>query len=114
MNCIKNESSVFSQPSMQALFQPYHVVKLYTDDVPKQYYAPAGRDKIIGERQKADAADVNIPFQKAVFDTEELPLYAIVEPQADGSVHIVGTYQGLITDPGSFAQFLREPDAAKK
>lgn len=114
MNCNKNENSVFSQPSFQTLFQPYNVVKLYTDDVPRGYYAPSQRDQITGERQKSDAEKVNLAFQKAVFDTEELPLYAIVEPQADGRIHVIATYQGLITDNASFAEFLRDPEGAKK
>ena len=38
-NCKLNEREVFSKSQIQALFEPYIFVKLYTDTVPPKYYS---------------------------------------------------------------------------
>ena len=106
-NCMINEKTVFSKPNIHKLFEPYFVVKLFTDTVPLDYYASEMRD---GARAKRDATEVNLKFQKKLFDTEQLPLYVVLEPQLDGKVHILGVYiEGRINNEGAFAEFLKDP-----
>src|SRR5207253_2818946 len=89
-NCKINEQSVFSKPEFIKLFAPYHFVKLYTDAVPPEYYAPElARD---AGRSIKDADEVNFPFRNKVFDSKQLPLYVILEPQLDGEIRILGIY----------------------
>jgi hypothetical protein len=111
VNCAYNERSVFSKPEFQELFKAYKLVQLYTDQVPDRYYAPALREKFGGDtrRQDADGA-ANADFQKAAFGDAKLPLYVILEPQADGKVKIVDVYdEGKINDEQAFAEFLKNP-----
>src|SRR5262249_47600800 len=108
-NCKINERSVFPRPNIFPLFEPFVVVKVFTDTVPKKYYADDAKDLLKGNRQESDA-DVNLRFQKKVFDTEQLPLYVILEPQVDDSVRVVRVYdEGRINNEAAFAQFLRDP-----
>jgi len=113
-NCNLNENDVFTKPDIRALFKPYVLVKLYTDKVPIQYYSPEDRQAVAGisARQEADAA-ASARFQKKVFDTEQLPLYVILEPRLDDTIKIVGTYdEGRIMNESAFAAFLRQPQEA--
>jgi thiol:disulfide interchange protein DsbD len=115
VNCKINERSVFTKPEIKELLGKYRLVKFYTDIIPADFYAPAIRATLSGtDRQAADATEVNLTFQKAAFDTEQLPLYVILEPLADGTVKIVGQWdEGKINDEKGFAEFLRAPyDAA--
>jgi hypothetical protein len=110
--CNLNENNVFSKPEFQKLFQNYLVVNLYTDKVPNDYYAPELRAKFGSDvsRQQADAIEANLPFQRKAFNDETLPLYAIVEPQPDGRLLVLGiNKKGRIMDEAAFAQFLRDP-----
>ena len=56
---------------------------------------------------------VNLDFQKKVFDSEQLPLYVILDPAPggdDSKIAVVGIYsEGKINDDAAFAQFLKEP-----
>jgi thiol:disulfide interchange protein DsbD len=118
VNCKINERSVFTKPEVKDLLGKYRLVKFYTDTIPAEFYAPAIRATLAGtDRQATDAMEVNLPFQKAAFDTEQLPLYVILEPLADGSVKIVSQWaEGKINDEKGFAEFLRtpyEPSASK-
>jgi thiol:disulfide interchange protein DsbD len=111
-NCKINEKSVFSKPEIKRLFQPYELVQLYTDYVPNEFYPPEERARFGSDlsRQRADAVDVNLPFQQAVFNTSQLPLYVILEPRLDNTILAVGVYnEGRIMNEGAFAQFLRSP-----
>jgi thiol:disulfide interchange protein DsbD len=104
-----NEKSVFSKSQINALFEPYIFVKLYTDTVPPQYY---GKDlpAEAAKRSQSDA-EVNLAFQKKYFDNEQLPLYVVLEPQLDGRIRIVGVYdEGRINNEVVFAEFLKHPD----
>jgi thiol:disulfide interchange protein DsbD len=112
VNCAYNERSVFSKPEFQELFKTYKLVQLYTDQIPDRYYAPALRDKFGGDtrRQDTDGA-ANADFQKAAFGDAKLPLYVILEPQADGKVKIVDVYdEGKINDEKAFSEFLKRPN----
>ena len=111
MNCSINENSVFSKPKFRKLFEDFIVVKIYTDRVPNEYYAPEPRAKFGTDlsRQTEDAREVNFIFQRDVFETAQLPLYAILDVQEDGRIVILGTYdEGRIIDEDGFERFLRD------
>jgi hypothetical protein len=102
---------VFSKPQFKDLLGAYGLVQLYTDQVPDRFYAPELRAKFGGSvaRQEADAG-VNRWFQLEAFGNEQLPLYVILEPRADGKVEVVGIYdEGKINNEAAFAEFLRGP-----
>jgi hypothetical protein len=106
---------VFSKPDIKKLFQPYRLVRLYTDEVPNEYYAPSLRAAFGSStaRQTEDAR-VNLAFQAETFKTSQRPLYVILEPRPAGSVQVVRTYDvGKINDVGAFARFLEEPVAGR-
>jgi thiol:disulfide interchange protein DsbD len=109
-NCKINEKSVFTKSQIHPLFEPYIFVKLYTDTVPAKYYAPDLQAELARDpgRNKRDAEAVNLAFQKAVFNTEQLPLYVILEPQLNDTIRIVGVYdEGRINNEVVFAEFLK-------
>jgi thiol:disulfide interchange protein len=111
-NCNLNENDVFTKSEIQQLFKPYVLVKLYTDTIPLKYYSPEDRTSLTKERQDRDA-EINSKFQASVFDTKQLPLYVILEPQLDDTVKVVGTYdEGRIMNEPAFAAFLRNPQEA--
>jgi thiol:disulfide interchange protein len=108
-NCKINEKSVFSKTQINALFEPYIFVKLYTDTVPPQYYAKELQAEVAA-RAKKDADEVNLAFQRRFFD-EQLPLYVVLEPLLNGRIRIVGVYdEGRINNEVLFAEFLKHPD----
>lgn len=99
---------MFSKPDVQKWFQPYLVTQLYTDIVPQEFYGPGADTDVT--RRKGDAEDVNAKFQGDVFDDLQRPLYAIIEPQANDRVEIVGVYaEGRIIDEKGFVEFLKNP-----
>jgi thiol:disulfide interchange protein len=104
-NCKLNEREIFTQAKVRDLLAQYTLVQLYTDEVPAAFYEipPAGRDR----KQEAMA---NLEFQRSVFGTEQLPLYAILEPLISGTVRVVAVYdEGKINDEGRFLDFLAKP-----
>lgn len=108
-NCKYNEENVFTRPEVRDLLRRYTLVQMYTDDVPTEFYLnpPERLDR------KLEAA-ANLEFQKAVFGTEQLPLYAVLAPQADGSVKREAVYdEGKINDAAGFVEFLRKPLESK-
>jgi len=110
-NCKINENNVFTKPDIRNLFQRYRLVQLFTDKVPDQFYSSESRARFGGDtvRQVEDAR-ANLWFQKKAFGTEQLPLYVILEPRADGKVDLVGQYdEGKINNDAEFAQFLKAP-----
>lgn len=109
VNCSKNERNVFSKPAVAKLFDPYVVVKMYTDVVPKYFY---DRDALARdpERARIDAQKVNLAFQKHYFGGEQLPQYVILEPEPGGKVRVVAMYrEGLINNVDEFGRFLKDP-----
>ena len=109
-NCKINEKGIFTKQYIRELFEPYMIVKLYTGTVPRMYYSPELRDEFGNSvvRQEADA-DVNLAFQKKVFNTETLPTYVILEPQLDYTIKVIGKYEeGRINNERAFAKFLSE------
>jgi thioredoxin-related protein len=104
-NCRVNEKSVFVKPEVKDLFKQFVRVQLYTDEVPKSSYKAAPDDA----KREVDA-EVNQKFQKTVFKTEQLPLYAIIKPAEGGQFEIVGAYdEGRITKVDKFLEFLKTP-----
>jgi thiol:disulfide interchange protein DsbD len=102
-NCKYNESTVFSRPEFQALFQKFEIVQLYTDEVPAEAYAADP-----GTGARVDEAERNKNFQQAVFGDIALPLYAVFVPQPDGKVKLLGIREGKINEPAAFAAWLKE------
>ena len=90
-----------------------HVVQLYTDKVPNEYYSERLRSQFGSNtaRQRHDASEGNLWFQQAAFNgNEQLPLYVILEPSLDGKIAVVGIYdEGKINNEAAFAEFLRAP-----
>lgn len=104
-NCKLNEQHVFTQPAIKSLLGKYTLVSLYTDDVPAAFYSSA----VERLTRRAEAA-ANLQFQEALFGTQQLPLYVILDPQVSGSVRVVGVYdEGKINDVGRFTEFLAAP-----
>jgi thiol:disulfide interchange protein DsbD len=95
---------VFPLPAVRAELQQFEKVKLYTDEMPDAAYTADP-----GYRARKREAGANQDFQNAVFRTIQLPLYAVLAPQPDGKVRVVGVYpEGAINDPAKFAAFLKE------
>jgi thiol:disulfide interchange protein len=112
-NCNLNENNVFSRPGIAKLFEPYIVVKMYTDIVPERYYAPEA--KVTKERSGDDAKDVNLAFQDSRFSNVQLPLYVILEPDLQNHIRVIGIYEeGLINNVAEFAGFLKNPEKYQK
>jgi thiol:disulfide interchange protein len=111
-NCALNEREVFPKTEVKDLLKRYHLVKLYTDEVPAAYYSAAVRSRFGSStsRQQQDAKDANLVFQREAFGTEQLPLYVILEPRPQGDIEVAGVYsEGKINDTAGFVAFLQKP-----
>ena len=110
-NCNYNERTIFPQPSIKKLLAKYDLVKLYTDRVPNEFYAPEKLAQFGNSvTQQVNDALKNLGISKRTFNTEQLPLYAVLKPKADGSFEILGVYdEGKISSAARFAQFLSQP-----
>jgi thiol:disulfide interchange protein DsbD len=110
-NCNLNENDVFNQSEIQQLFKQFELVKLYTDTIPLKYYSPEDRTEIAKDDTRvSEDAKVNRLFEKSAFNSEQLPLYVILEPLPDGTIRVVGPYdEGRIMNVSAFAEFLRQP-----
>jgi thiol:disulfide interchange protein DsbD len=109
-NCRLNERNVFSRSAVKQLLKQYTLVSLYTDKVPERLYPPQVQAELSDTgRQRQDAA-ANLTFQRQQFNTEQLPLYVILQPQADGGFREVARYdEGRIIDQAAFIRFLQKP-----
>ncbi len=105
-NCKANEKAVFPKPAVKELLNRYQLASMYTDDVPAAFYLSAVP---LADRKAEGKA--NLEFQRAVFGTEQLPLYAILEPTATGAKVLAVYPGGLIGegDVGKFVEFLKTP-----
>ena len=110
-NCAINENNVFPLPAVHGELQKFEKVKLYTDEVPESYYTADP-----GHRARRTEASANRDFQEIAFKDIRLPLYAVLMPQPDGKVKVIGVYdEGKINDPAQFAAFLKDSlEKAKK
>lgn len=108
-NCKLNEQEVFTQGAVRSLFQSYHLVQMYTDTVPQEFYTT---QKPTDERRDEEAF-ANLQFQRDVFGTEQLPLYVILEPfveDGEDKVKVRSIYdEGKINDVDAFIEFLKSP-----
>ena len=104
-NCTLNENNVFPLPAVSELLRKYALVKLYTDEVPAHYYTSAPTRELRNAEARA-----NQNFQDSRFGTLQLPLYVILDPQADGRVVVKGVYdEGKINNVPRFVEFLTAP-----
>jgi thiol:disulfide interchange protein DsbD len=102
-NCRLNEKNVFVKPEVQVLFKKYSLVQMYTDTIPGNLY-----DADPGLQRRNQDADANQEFELNVFGTEQLPLYVILKPEANGKTTVVGVYrEGKINDEPAFIEFLK-------
>jgi thiol:disulfide interchange protein len=115
-NCRLNEQNVFTQATVKDLLKQYTLVQLYTDIVPRRLYPTSERVRLgSGTGQQRLDAQANLALQRDKFDTEQLPLYAILEPLPDGGFHVEGIYdEGKISNETAFLQFLERPLAARR
>jgi hypothetical protein len=89
-------------------FAQYALVQLYTDTVPRRFYPANERSAVTPDRQSADA-QTHLVLQREKFQTEQLPLYVILEPQEGGGYKEVARYtEGKINDVAGFVQFLKD------
>jgi thiol:disulfide interchange protein DsbD len=106
-NCKINEKEVFTKREVRELLEQFVLVQLFTDVVPNRLYPAAKRRELKGVSQQHEDAKKNLAFQKDAFDTEQLPLYAIVEPDGKGGWRKIAVYdEGKINDIEEFVGFL--------
>jgi thiol:disulfide interchange protein DsbD len=107
-NCKINEANVFPMKDVRELLKKFVLVQLYTDRVPDKLYSPEERSAFQGSatKQRADA-NKNLDFQKLKFNTEQLPLYVVVKPDANSFVEVARYDEGKINDVSAFVKFLR-------
>lgn len=84
-NCRWMEANVFPEPAVQALFENFVLVHLYTDGQGEVY-------------------EQNRSLQQSKFGTVALPFYAIVTPQGDE----LARFPGMTRDRERFRKFLRK------
>lgn len=104
-----NERSFFSLPEVKQEFAKYTFLQLYTDTNKLEFYTTEqinDKNKAIEDRMIEDAEE-NKRFQRTRFDTQQLPLYAIIEPVGDDFKVIAKYPLAVIRDVGDFAGFLQ-------
>lgn len=106
-NCKLNEKDIFPQAKVKNLLKKFRLVQLYTDTVPPEFYEEAP-----DLAQQNRDAQTNLDFQRNVFRTEQLPLYALLKPEPGprgGRVRILGVYdEGKISNADKFVDFLKK------
>ncbi len=89
---------MFSRPAIKALFEPYVLVQLYTDVIPRKH-----------KERSPTTGPENLQFLEKRFNSRQLPLYVIVEPIANGEFREVARYEeAKINNVDAFAEFLRK------
>ena len=102
-NCKLNERNVFPKPQVHDLLGKYQRVQLYTDTIPEHLFS--GPIDIDLNKQFTRA---NLDFQSKHFGSEQLPLYAVIDPSG-GRARVVGIYtEGKINDVEKFVKFLED------
>ena len=101
-NCRYNEHSVFPQPQVWKLMQQYERVQLDAQfEVPaRAYFTPPSKDVRFAESQ------INREFKDKLFGTDQLPLYVILVPQANGKWQARVYDEGKINDVEAFKKYL--------
>ncbi len=109
-NCKYNENTVFPQAKVNELLDQFERVQMYTDEVPTNLFTTDP-----GKDAREDEARANDDFKFDVFKDQRLPLYAVLQPMADGKVKVLGKYdEGKINSPDKFAAWLKEMQAQTK
>ncbi len=109
-NCKYNENNVFNKSEIASDLGKFEGVQLYTDRLPETAYQTDP-----GFPARKAEAQANRNFQNAVFKTVQLPLYAVLMPQANGKVKVIGVYdEGKINNPARFAAFLKDAQDKSK
>ncbi len=98
-NCKYNEASIFTKPEVENRLDKYVLVHLYTDKVPPEY-------------DSSTTGPQNQKLQADVFGSDQLPLYAILQPLDDSGskAYLVGLpyREGKINDVSGFTKYLQE------
>lgn len=107
-NCKINEANVFPLKDVKELLKKFVLVQLYTDRVPDKFYSADERSSFQGSatKQRIDAGK-NLDFQKSKFNTEQLPLYVVIKPDAAGFIEVARYDEGKINDVPAFVNFLK-------
>jgi thiol:disulfide interchange protein DsbD len=114
-NCRDNEREVFPRPEVQHAMQQYLAVELYGDTMPRDIYAPALRAEIKNDPERLDLdAQANVKFQLKLTDSDAMPAYTILEPQLDGTILVVDSYEGRISNVPDFVRFVSGTRAKEK
>ena len=109
-NCRYNESSVFTKPPVWSLMEQFERVQLYSQyEVPKEIFFDPPSDAA-----RWDEGQINFEFKKKWFGSQQLPLYAILIPQADGKWKARAYAEGKINDVEGFKKFLQDGLQATK
>jgi thiol:disulfide interchange protein len=109
-NCKLNEANVFPLDAVSRWMERYTKVQLYTDVVPKYLYP----DRTPTDAERNSDAGRNQKIQIDRFGSEQLPLYIVLEPQANGEARLLGIYEeGKINNVDAFVEFLKAPFASK-
>ena len=102
-NCKLNERNVFPQQAIAELLAKYRRVQLFTDVVPDKLFS----GPVSIERAEA-FAQANLQFQREKFGSEQLPLYAIIDPSG-GRARVTAIYtEGKINKVDDFIKFLED------
>lgn len=106
LNSTVNEARL-SEPIIKKALEPYVLVALYVDIVPKRLVM----NEPSTEKCRAEGL-ANYDFQIKLFDTHQVPLYVILRPTGSHKFVAMDIYRKTrIQNPKEFAQFL---DAAAK
>jgi thiol:disulfide interchange protein DsbD len=100
-NCKYNERNIFRGEIKKQMLDKFWLVQHYTDEVPANFYA----DDVTAQRCQADA-DANLDFQRALFGTEQLPLYVVMEVTKTGVITREVYAEGKINNVSGFRHFL--------
>ncbi len=105
INCRINEKEIFTRQDVKKCFKQYILLSLYCDSIPQNYYT-----KAVDEDRRDDDAAENLKLEKKVFQTEVLPLYAIVKPVQGDQFEVIQVHdQGRIKNVEAFLKFLTAP-----
>ena len=109
-NCRYNENTVFTKPQVWSLMEQYERVQLYSQyEVPKEIFFETPSDAARWEE-----GQINRSFKDKQFGTDQLPLYVVLIPQADGKWKALAYAEGKINDVDGFKKFLQDGLQATK
>jgi thiol:disulfide interchange protein DsbD len=105
-NCKLNEKNVFTRPEVKGLLKKCRLVQLYTDTIPAEFY-----EEPPDLAQRNQDARANLDLERDRFQTEQLPLYALLKAEPGprgGPVKVLAVYrEGKINYVEDFVEFLK-------